>query len=94
MSNGIIEQGSELKVEWEHLEEWVRRKVQEFVQGVLEEEMTEFLGRRTSKRRSPIVNALGYRPPAPEAILVTSPLARPACNGGISPGHMASPART
>ena len=35
--------------------------VQEFVQGVLEEEVTLFLGRRKSKRRSPIDSGLGYR---------------------------------
>jgi transposase-like protein len=31
---------------WETLEAWVRVKVQEFVQAVLEEEVTEALGRR------------------------------------------------
>ncbi|MFQ5918112.1 MAG: IS256 family transposase [Candidatus Binatia bacterium] len=61
MSNETIEEGSESRVEWEHLEEWVRGKVQEFVQGILEEEVTEFLGRRKSKRRGPIDSRLGYR---------------------------------
>ena len=33
MSNKTIERGSESKVECEHLEEWVRGKVPEFVRG-------------------------------------------------------------
>ena len=35
------------RVAWEHLEEWVRRKVQALLQAILEEEVTEVLGRRT-----------------------------------------------
>ena len=61
MSNETVERGSESRVDWEHLEEWVRGKVQEFVQGVLEEEVTEFLGRRRWERRSLVDNRLGYR---------------------------------
>ena len=38
-------------VTWETLEEFVREKVQGFVQGVLEEEVTELLGRGKSERR-------------------------------------------
>ena len=32
-------------VVWDNLEEWVRRKVQEFIQSLLEEEIAELLGR-------------------------------------------------
>ena len=52
MRNETIKPGAEASVEWEHLEAWVRGKVQEFIQGILEEEVTEFLGRRKSERRS------------------------------------------
>ena len=43
MSNESVREGSESRVEWEHLEEWLRGKVQGFIQGVLEEEVTEFV---------------------------------------------------
>ena len=38
-TNSVVES----RVEWEHLEEWVRGQVQELVQELLEEEITEFL---------------------------------------------------
>jgi transposase-like protein len=37
-------------VVWDNLEEWIRRKVQEFIQSLLEEEITELLGRQKSER--------------------------------------------
>jgi putative transposase len=37
---------------WDCLEELVRVKVREFIQSLLEEEMTELLGRARSERRS------------------------------------------
>ena len=52
---------SKSRVEWAHLEEWVRGKVRELIQGVLEEEVTEFLGRRRSERRSAVDGQAGYR---------------------------------
>lgn len=61
MGNETIEEGWQSRVEWEQLEEWVRLKVQEFVQGILEEEVTEFLGRRRSERRSLTDSGRGYR---------------------------------
>ena len=61
MSNGTIQWSSESSVEWEHLEEWVRGNVQGFIQGILEEEVTEFLGRRKSQRRSVVDGRVGYR---------------------------------
>jgi putative transposase len=38
-------------VTWEGLEEWARLKIQKFIQELLEDEVTEFLGRRKSERR-------------------------------------------
>jgi putative transposase len=46
---------------WENLEEWVRRKVQEFIQSLLEEEITELLGRRKSERRQAVDSLPVYR---------------------------------
>ncbi|MDP7104597.1 MAG: hypothetical protein QGH54_13115 [SAR202 cluster bacterium] len=54
MSNETIEDVSESRADWEHLDEWVRGKVQDFIQEVLEEEVTEFFGRRRSERRSAV----------------------------------------
>ena len=52
-TNSVVES----RVEWEHLEEWVRGQVQE----LLEEEITEFLGRVRSARRSSLDSLPGYR---------------------------------
>ena len=49
------------RVIWEHLEEWVRGKVQELIQAVLEEEVTELLGRGKGERRQVMDAAPGYR---------------------------------
>src|SRR5262245_10888695 len=46
---------------WETLETWVRVKVQEFVQAVLEEEVTEALGRRRYERRDGVDAPVGHR---------------------------------
>jgi putative transposase len=54
-------QGTRSRVEWEQLEEWVRGQAQAFIQGVLEDEVTEFLGRRKSERREPVDAPAGYR---------------------------------
>ena len=48
------------RIEWSGLESWARGKVQEFIQGILEEEVTEFLGRKRHERRSD-VDEEGYR---------------------------------
>ncbi|MBW1999858.1 MAG: hypothetical protein JRJ29_18090, partial [Deltaproteobacteria bacterium] len=37
---------------YEHLEEIVRHKIQEFIQELLEEEVEAFVGRRKHERRS------------------------------------------
>lgn len=46
---------------WETLEEFVRAKIQATMQAVLEDELTEFLGRGKSERRSGVDPAPGYR---------------------------------
>jgi transposase-like protein len=43
------------------LEQWVRQQVQQLIQGILEEEVTEFLGRAKSARRGPLGESPGYR---------------------------------
>lgn len=47
--------------EWEELEGFVRGKVQELIQRVLEEEVTELLGRGKSERRDAVDGSVGYR---------------------------------
>ena len=49
------------KVVWDNLEEWVRKKVQEFIQSLLEEEVTELLGRKKSERQKAVDGSPGYR---------------------------------
>jgi putative transposase len=46
---------------WDNLEEWVRRKVQEFIQSLLEGEITELLGRHKSERRQVVDSLPIYR---------------------------------
>ena len=48
-------------VVWDNLEEWVRRKVQGFIQSLLEEEITELLGRQKSERRQAVDSPPTYR---------------------------------
>jgi transposase-like protein len=47
--------------EWETLEVWARKQIQECVQAVLEEEVTELLGRVKSARRAAVDAPAGYR---------------------------------
>jgi transposase-like protein len=49
------------RVGWEDLERWVREQVQGLVQDLLEEEVTEFLGRARSARHKPKEEGQGYR---------------------------------
>jgi len=49
------------RVCWESLEEWARGKLQGWLQGLLEEEVTELLGRRKSERRAVCDASEGYR---------------------------------
>src|ERR1043166_5276843 len=46
---------------WDRLEEVVREHVQRFIQALLEEEVTELLGRTKSARREAVDAAPGYR---------------------------------
>ena len=46
---------------WEHLEDFVREHVQQFIQALLEEEVTELLGRTRSARREAVDATPGYR---------------------------------
>jgi transposase-like protein len=46
---------------WEGLEGLVREKAQEFIQQILEEEVTELLGRGKSERRAAVDAHVGYR---------------------------------
>lgn len=46
---------------FQDLEAWVRERVQAFIQGLLEEEVTGLLGRRRSERRQGVDAPLGYR---------------------------------
>ena len=46
---------------WERLEEFARQHVQRFIQALLEEEVTELLGRTKSARREAVDVASGYR---------------------------------
>ena len=49
------------RVTWADLEEWTRQKVQELIQDILEDEVTELLGRRKSERRQGIDSPSTYR---------------------------------
>ena len=46
---------------WERLEDFVREHVQRFIQALLEEEVTELLGRTKSARREAVDAEPGYR---------------------------------
>lgn len=46
---------------WDNLEEWARMKVQQFIQSLLEEEITELLGREKSERRKGVDSPTVYR---------------------------------
>jgi putative transposase len=46
---------------WDTLEEMVRGRAQEFIQQILEEEVTELLGREKSERRAEVDAPAGYR---------------------------------
>ena len=55
MNNNAIRHPPGSSVEWEHLREWVRGKVQRSLQGVLEDSAPEFLARRSSEQRGPVI---------------------------------------
>jgi putative transposase len=49
------------RITWDQLEEWARGKVQDLIQTLLEEEITELLGRGRSQRREGVDSPAGYR---------------------------------
>jgi putative transposase len=61
MKEKNIEKRPESRVGFEQLEEWARGKVQCWLQELLEEEVTELLGRGRSERREGIDAPPGYR---------------------------------
>jgi transposase-like protein len=61
MGKQTINGGQPSIIVWDSLEEWVRRKVQEFIQSLLEEEITELLGRQKSERRQAVDGLPVYR---------------------------------
>ena len=61
MSNETTDYNTESRPEWDHIEDWLRGQVQGMVQYMLEEEVTEFLGRLKSARGSDSDNDSGYR---------------------------------
>lgn len=61
MRKESTKRASESRAHWEDLEEWVRGQVQGLIQELLEEEVTELLGRVKSARRSTLDGAHGYR---------------------------------
>ena len=54
-------QGASSRPMWETLEGMVREKAQEFIQQIMEEEVTELLGREKSERRSTVDFLPPYR---------------------------------
>ena len=62
MRENIVGVGSESTgPTWEMLEGWLGEGAQEFIQGILEEEVTELLGREKSERRRAVDAVAGYR---------------------------------
>lgn len=56
-----VEEVPSSRTTWDSLESMVRLKVQEFIQDLLEEEVTELLGRKKSERREHVDGARGSR---------------------------------
>ena len=61
MRKQTITENQASRIVWDNLEEWVRRKVQEFIQSLLEEEIAELLGRQKSERRKAVDGSPAYR---------------------------------
>lgn len=61
MEQQTIETTKESRPTWATLEEWMRAQVQGLIQGVLEDEVTAFVGRVKSQRRVAVDAAPGYR---------------------------------
>ena len=61
MSKESTDLDVESRVCWENLESWVRHRVQSLIQELLEEEVTELLGRCRHQRRAAVDSRPGYR---------------------------------
>lgn len=61
MKKGITETREQSRASYEMLEELVRQRIQGFIQEILEEEVTAFLGRGKSERLSGVDKPAGYR---------------------------------
>lgn len=61
MGKKSIKEQEESRVCWGELEGWLRGRMQELLQDVLEEEVTDFLGRVKSERRAVVDGERGYR---------------------------------
>ena len=61
MSKRTTESIVRSSLEWGELEDWLRGSIQKLIQEVLEEEVTEFLGRAKSERRSETDSDSDYR---------------------------------
>lgn len=61
MSKNHTQKSDARTVIFEELEGWVRGQIQEWVQQLLEEELTGLLGRAKSERRKGIDRPYGYR---------------------------------
>jgi len=61
MSKKNIEHAGSSRIVWDELEMWVRGQAQAFIQGVLEDEVTELLGRGKYERRGGVDVAGAYR---------------------------------
>ena len=61
MAKQITQSNESSSIIWNNLEEMVRMKVREFIQGLLESEVEEMLGRQKSERRRLVDSPLVYR---------------------------------
>lgn len=61
MKKKTTEPASESRATWDNLERALRDRVQAWLQDLLEEEVTELLGRRRSERAKPVDGGRGYR---------------------------------
>lgn len=61
MGKQSTEPTRESRPTWDTLDEWMRGQVQGLIQRVLEDEVTEFVGRAKSQRRAAVDASAGYR---------------------------------
>ena len=61
MKKENIPENQKSRVDYEALESWVRGRMQELVQWLLEEEVQELLGRQKYERKQPVDAVQGYR---------------------------------